>query len=91
MSFHDSTREGPRPVIGRFCPDTHNLACITTIITLRNSQDALNPIVPLQSMEYGVCGDRLITYPKPYSIYFRGIINPSVNSRAGGGGGDRHA
>ena len=32
-------------------------------------------IVHLTSIEYGVYGDLLITYPKPYSIYFRGTIS----------------
>ena len=27
-------------------------------------------------MEYGVYGDVTITYPKPYSIYFRGTMSP---------------
>ena len=28
----------------------------------------LNPIVPLKQIEYGVYGDLVIMYPKPYSI-----------------------
>ena len=31
-------------------------------------------IVPLKYIELGVYGDLIITYPKPYSIYLRGII-----------------
>ena len=36
----------------------------------------LNLIVPLKKIEYGVYGDLLVLYPKPYSIYLRGTINP---------------
>ena len=31
-------------------------------------------IVPLGLIEYGVYGDLIIIYPKPYSIYLRGTI-----------------
>ena len=31
---------------------------------------------PLKYIEYGVYGDPIITYPKPYSIYLRGTISP---------------
>ena len=31
-------------------------------------------IVPLKQIEYGVYGDFIIIYPKPYSIYLRGTI-----------------
>ena len=31
-------------------------------------------IVPLKLIEYGVYGDLLKMYPKPYSIYLRGTI-----------------
>ena len=38
-------------------------------------------IVPLKWIEYGVYGDLVIMYPKPYSIYLRGTItlNPKPN------------
>ena len=29
---------------------------------------------PLKEIEYGVNGDLIIMYPKPYSIYFRGTV-----------------
>ena len=35
-------------------------------------------IVPLKWIEYGVYGDLIIIYPKPYSIYLRGTIGFSV-------------
>ena len=31
-------------------------------------------IVPLKEIEYGVYGDPMLMYPKPYSIYLRGPI-----------------
>ena len=31
-------------------------------------------IIPLKLIEYGVYGDLIIMYPKPYSIYLRGTI-----------------
>ena len=31
-------------------------------------------MVPLKQIEYGVYGDLITTYPKPYSIYLRGTI-----------------
>ena len=31
-------------------------------------------IVPLKKIEYGVYGDLIIIYPKPYSIYFRRTV-----------------
>ena len=31
-------------------------------------------IVPLKQIEYGVYGDLIIRYPKPYSIYLRGTL-----------------
>ena len=31
-------------------------------------------MVPLKYIEYGVYGDLIIKYPKPYSIYLRGNI-----------------
>ena len=31
-------------------------------------------IVPLKNLEYGVFGDLVIIYPKPYPIYVRGTI-----------------
>ena len=34
-------------------------------------------MVPLKWIEYGVCGDLIVMYPKPYSIYLRGSINPN--------------
>ena len=34
-------------------------------------------MVPLEEIEYGVNGDLIMTYPKPYLIYLRGTINPS--------------
>ena len=36
----------------------------------------LEAIVPLNYIEYGVYGDLIMMYPKPYSIYLRGTINP---------------
>ena len=38
-------------------------------------------IFSLKQIEYGVYGDLLIIYPKPYSIYLRGTItlNPELN------------
>ena len=39
---------------------------------------ALNdPIAPLRQIEYGLYGDLMIIYSKPYSIYLRGIISLS--------------
>ena len=38
----------------------------------------LGYIVPLKWMEYGIYGDLIIIYPKPYSIYLRGTIDPEV-------------
>ena len=32
-------------------------------------------IATLQYIEYGVCGDLIPRYPKPYSIYLRGTID----------------
>ena len=32
---------------------------------------------PFKQIEYGVYGDFILIYPKPYSIYFRGTINPN--------------
>ena len=32
-------------------------------------------IVPLKQIDYGVYGDLITIYPKPYSIYFRGTIS----------------
>ena len=34
----------------------------------------LEAIVPLKQIEYGVDGDLVIIYPKPYSIYLKGTI-----------------
>ena len=34
----------------------------------------LQGIVPLKSIEYGVYEGLIRIYPRPYSIYFRGII-----------------
>ena len=31
-------------------------------------------MVPVKEIEYGVDGDLFIIYPKPYSIYLRGIL-----------------
>ena len=31
-------------------------------------------IFPLKKIEYGVYGELIIIYPKPYSIYLRGTI-----------------
>ena len=39
----------------------------------------LKIIVPLKSIEYGVYGDHIILYPKPYSIYLRGTISLNRN------------
>ena len=41
------------------------------------------PIVPLKQIEYGVYGDLIIIYPKPYSIYLRGTICQSREERGG--------
>ena len=38
------------------------------------SQSEGGSIVPLKYIEYGVYGDLIIIYPKPYSIYLRGTI-----------------
>ena len=35
-------------------------------------------LLPLKYKEYGVYGDPIITYPKPYSIYLGGTIGPGV-------------
>ena len=35
---------------------------------------SLQGIVPLKSIEYGVYGDLVIIYPKPYSVYLQGIL-----------------
>ena len=32
---------------------------------------------PFKQIEYGVYGDFIMIYLKPYSIYFRGTINPN--------------
>ena len=31
-------------------------------------------IVPLSYIEYGLCGDVFVLYPKPHSIYLRGTV-----------------
>ena len=31
-------------------------------------------IVPLKWIEHGVYGDLIIIYPRPYSMYFKGIV-----------------
>ena len=36
-------------------------------------------IVPLKQIEYGVDGDFIVIYPKPYFIYLRGSI-PSYSN-----------
>ena len=36
--------------------------------------DSPNPTAPLKYIEYGVYGDLIIIYPKPYSIYLWGTI-----------------
>ena len=36
------------------------------------------PIVPLDEIEYGVYGDLTPVYPKPYSIYLRGIATSQL-------------
>ena len=33
-----------------------------------------NPTVPPKYIEYGVYGDRIIMYPKPYFIHLRGTV-----------------
>ena len=38
-------------------------------------------IVPLRYIEYGVYGDLIIRYPKPYSIYLRGTMRSSGTIR----------
>ena len=35
-------------------------------------------IVPLKQIDYGVYGDLILIYPKPYSIYLRGTIAPKL-------------
>ena len=35
-------------------------------------------VVPRKSMEYGVYGDLIMRYPKPYSVYLRGTIGVRV-------------
>ena len=42
--------------------------------TLENANWGLGFIVPVKQIEYGVYGDLIILYPKPYSIYLRGTI-----------------
>ena len=39
-------------------------------------------IVPLKYIEYGLYGDLIIVYPKPYSIYLSGTKNKSSSSFA---------
>ena len=35
------------------------------------------------AIEYGVCGEFIIIYPKPYCIYLRGTISPeALNSKS---------
>ena len=50
-------------------------------------------IVPLKQIEYGVYGDLIILYPKPYSIHVSGTIrscrNFSFDSRGAGAFGFR--
>ena len=36
-------------------------------------------------IEYGVYGDLIMIYPKPYSIYLRGAINPQPEPVSGRG------
>ena len=38
------------------------------------------PLRSLKSIEYGVYGDLIIIYPKPYSIDLRGTITPGPTS-----------
>ena len=36
--------------------------------------DTYQHIVPLKKIEYGIYGETIKTYPKPYSIYLGGTI-----------------
>ena len=45
-------------------------------LSLQGSKHGKEPIqarliVPLEYVDYGVCGDLILVYPKPYSIYLR--------------------
>ena len=44
--------------------------CLRVYVALRT---LLRPIVPLKQIEYGVYGDLIVIYSKPYSIYLRGL------------------
>ena len=46
--------------------------CRTSVETLAT----VRAIVPLKQIEYGVFGDLIVIYPKPYSIYLRATIHP---------------
>ena len=48
------------------------------MIPIRNVQQVAEIIVPLKEIECGVCGNLIIIYPKPYSIYLRGTIYRDV-------------
>ena len=37
-------------------------------------------MVPIQQIEYGVKGDLIMIYPKPYSIYSRGTTGCRVRA-----------
>ena len=41
--------------------------------------EGLGSIAPLKYIEYGVYGDLIIIYPKPFSIYLRGTTGFGAN------------
>ena len=40
-------------------------------------------IVPLKLIEYGVCGDLILIYPEPYSIYMYNVKMEAVEGYRG--------
>ena len=48
------------------------MACFQPVYLLRQGPYSLFwLIVPLKQLQYEVCGDLIIIYPKPYSIYIK--------------------
>ena len=68
-SNNNKTRENP-------IYSNHNS---NTLSENNGKKKSLNDTVPLEKLEYGVYGDLLVIYPKPYSIYLRGTLDPKPN------------
>ena len=53
------------------------------LTTAAKSIEVETLIVPLKWIEYGVYGDLIIVYPKPYSVYLRGTITAWLSASRG--------